>query len=63
MTKKPSASTTPDAKKVRICYNCGKKLRAPEEIIENERAEYCETCYRERYFYHTPGSGGNRERI
>lgn len=60
MGNKPSA---PAAKKPCICYNCGKKLRTPEEIIENERAEYCETCYRDRFFYHTPNGGKNQEQI
>jgi hypothetical protein len=59
MDNKPSAA----ASKPRICYNCGKKLHAPEEIIENERAEYCETCYRDRFFYHTPNGGNNKEQM
>ncbi len=63
MSKKQSAPNSPAANKSRICYNCGKTLRTPEEVVENERAVYCETCYRDRYFYHTPDSGGNRERM
>ncbi len=60
MRDNPSA---PTAGKPRICYGCGKKLHTPEEVIENERAEYCETCYRDRFFYHTTDGGKNLERM
>ena len=63
MSPKTSKAATPTDPKPRICYGCGKKLHTPEEVIENERAEYCETCYRDRFFYHTTGGGRNLERM
>lgn len=61
--KKASTENTEADTKTYTCYGCGKKIQAPEEIIENERAEYCETCYRDRFFYHTTNGGRNLERI
>jgi hypothetical protein len=61
MGKKPSETITPTGKKTYTCYGCGKKILASEEILENERAEYCETCYRDKYFYHTNSDGKDLE--
>ena len=61
--KKPSEATADTGKKTYICYGCGKKISTPEEIVENERAQYCETCYRDRFFYHTTNGGKNLERM
>jgi DNA-directed RNA polymerase subunit RPC12/RpoP len=60
--KKPPQTTAAAGDKTYICYGCGKKIRTAEEIIENELAEYCETCYRDRYFYHTTNGGKGLER-
>ena len=57
-----TTNTLGNAKKTYICYNCGKKIHTRAEVIANERAEYCETCYRDRFFYHTPHGGKNLER-
>ncbi len=43
--------------KTYTCYGCGKKIYTDAEIVENEHAEYCETCYRDKYFYHTAKGG------
>jgi DNA-directed RNA polymerase subunit RPC12/RpoP len=60
--KNPTRTTAAAGDKTYICYGCGKKIRTAEEIIENELAEYCETCYRDRYFYHTTNGGKGLER-
>mgnify|MGYP001603654227 CR=1 FL=1 len=60
--QKPTTTAADSARKIYICYGCGKKIHTPAEIIENERAEYCEACYRDRFFYHTPHGGKNLER-
>ncbi len=59
----PSTTDTPDnAGRTYICSDCGQKIHTPARMIENERAEYCETCYRDRFFYHTPHGGHHLER-
>ena len=60
--KKPTRTATAVGDKTYTCYGCGKKIRTAEEIIENEHAEYCETCYRDRYFYHSTNGGKGLER-
>ena len=60
--QKTTAAAADSARKTYICYGCGKKIHTAAEIIENERAEYCATCYRDRFFYHTPHGGKNLER-
>jgi DNA-directed RNA polymerase subunit RPC12/RpoP len=57
----PTTTAADIDRKTYICYGCGKKNLTLAEIIENERAEYCETCYRDRFFYHTPQGGKNLE--
>jgi hypothetical protein len=63
MAKKNATAKTPPSPKTYICYGCGKKISALEDVIENERAEYCETCYRDRFFYHTTTDGKDLERM
>ena len=59
---KPPRADTAAGSRDFICYGCGKKFHTAEEIVENEQAVYCETCYRDKYFYHTTNGGKGLER-
>ena len=63
MKKEPATTSHPKSPDTQTCYGCGKRIEDPEKIIENERAVYCETCYRDRFFYHTTTGSKDMERM
>jgi hypothetical protein len=47
---KKELSAAANRKMNRCCCICGKKMTAPQEILAMNGQDYCDTCYRDRYF-------------